>query len=92
MQKTNMQNDNKHIKKSEKEVKRYNYEYRDQDACDNQEVLTPATLVNLIYSYIDLTKINKVLDPCVGPGAMIEPFIDTDIDLTIIDIQEIHIG
>ena len=90
MQKSNLKNDNKHISKN-KEVKRYNYEYRDQNACDNQEVLTPDSLVTLIYSYIDFTDIKTVLDPCVGPGAMVKPFIDTDMDLTLCDIQEIHI-
>ena len=73
-------------------------QYRDQDAQDNQEVVTPKELVDHIYSFLDEEDFRgkDILDPCVGPGALIEPLMENAKELqwkslTIMDIQELHI-
>ena len=76
--------------------------YRDSEAQKHQEVVTPPGLVERIYSFLheDDFKGKDILDPCVGPGALIEPVIEDirtggnglDIkSLTVMDIQPIHI-
>ncbi len=66
--------------------------YRDEDAFHHQEVVTPTELVNLIYSYLKNEDFNgEVLDPCVGPGAMSIPLIGK-CNLTVCDIQKVHIN
>ena len=76
--------------------------YRNEEAQKHQEVVTPPELVERIYSFLDEDdfKDKDILDPCVGPGALIEPIIE-DIrvggnglnanSLTVMDIQPIHI-
>ena len=76
--------------------------YRDEEAQKHQEVETPPELVERIYSFLseDDFKGKDILDPCVGPGALIEPIIE-DIkaggdgfnarSLTVMDIQPLHI-
>jgi len=67
-------------------------EYRSNDAKKYQEVITPPELVAKIMSHLkpeDLT--GDILDPCVGPGAMIEPFLKTASKITVMDIQKEHI-
>jgi hypothetical protein len=72
--------------------------YRDEDAKKNQEVVTPPDLVDHIYSFLseDDFKGKDILDPCVGPGALIEPILKKAYDwkwrsLTVMDIQKLHI-
>ncbi len=75
-------------------------QYRDQEAQDNQEVVTPPGLVEHIYKKCleidpDMFK-GKVLDPAVGPGALVHPLIEKHqelgiTELTVMDIQEKHI-
>ncbi len=77
-------------------------QYRDQDAQDNQEVVTPPELMERIYSFLSPEDFQgkDVLDPCVGPGALIEPILE-DLrqggdglgvkSLTVMDIQPLHI-
>ena len=68
--------------------------YRNKEAQEAQEVVTPPELVKDIYKHLGLKNFNgDVLDPCVGPGALIKPFL-TDLNfktLTLCDIQKIHI-
>jgi len=75
--------------------------YRDKEAQKHQEVATPTELVEHIYSFLseDDFKGKDILDPCVGPGALIKPIIE-DIkagdgfnakSLTVMDIQPLHI-
>ena len=82
--------------------KEYKLHYRDKDAQDNQEVVTPPGLVKRIYSFLseDDFKGKDILDPCVGPGALIDPIIEDirtggnglDINsLIVMDIQPMHI-
>ncbi len=73
-------------------------QYRDQDAQDNQEVVTPKELVDHIYSFLDKEDFEgkDILDPCVGPGALIEPILANREEwqpksLTVMDIQACHI-
>ncbi len=76
--------------------------YRDQDAQDNQEVVTPPELVARIYSFLneDDFKGKDILEPCVGPGALLQPILDDIEDggdglgiksLTVMDIQPLHV-
>jgi hypothetical protein len=73
--------------------------YRDDDAKKHQEVVTPPELVKRIYSFLDSEKDfygKDILDPCVGPGALVEPLLENAHDwkwksLTVMDIQELHI-
>ncbi len=74
-------------------------QYRDQDAQDNQEVVTPKELVDHIYSFLNKEDFEgkDILDPCVGPGALIEPILANREEwqpksLTVMDIQEVHIN
>jgi type I restriction-modification system DNA methylase subunit len=74
--------------------------YRDEHAQKHQEVVTPPELVEHIYSFLDPEKDFKgkdILDPCVGPGALVEPLLKNAHDwkwrsLTVMDIQELHIN
>ncbi len=73
-------------------------QYRDQEAQDAQEVVTPKELVDHIFSFLeeDDFKDKDILDPCVGPGALIEPILKNRIEwqprsLTVMDIQGLHI-
>jgi predicted RNA methylase len=65
------------------------------DARIHQEVVTPTELMERILSFIYSDDINDkdVLDPCVGPGAMIKPVIEkyNPKSVTVCDIQKIHI-
>ena len=68
--------------------------YRDQDAVDNQEVTTPKFLVDRIYSFLSPKDLSgDILDPCVGPGALVTPLLENPVfaSITLCDIQEIHI-
>jgi hypothetical protein len=76
--------------------------YRDEEAQKHQEVVTPPELVEHIYSFLEEKdfKNKDILEPCVGPGALIEPIIDNMQhcdnsfginSLTIMDIQPIHV-
>ncbi len=66
--------------------------YRDDEAYDHQEVVTPPELVELIYSYLDEEDFDgEILDPCVGPGAMSIPLLRKKGNLTVCDIQSLHI-
>ncbi len=76
--------------------------YRDKDAQDHQEVVTPPELVDHIYNFLSKEDFHgkDILDPCVGPGALIEPILK-DLEnggndlglksLTVMDIQPLHI-
>ena len=70
-------------------------QYRHADAQKHQEIITPPELVEHIYSFLDLEEMKDkdILDPCVGPGALIEPILENKIpcNLTILDIQKEHI-
>ncbi len=79
-------------------MKEHKEHYRDQDAQDNQEVVTPKELVDHIYSFLNEEDFRgkDILDPCVGPGALIEPIMENrekwhPTSLTVMDIQELHI-
>ncbi len=67
--------------------------YRDQDAYDNQEVVTPPELVEEMYSYLEERDfLGDIMDPCVGPGAMSIPLLDKNYNsLTVCDIQKMHV-
>jgi len=68
--------------------------YRNKEAQDNQEVVTPPELVEKIYGYLSEDELKgDILDPCVGPGALVEPLLANPIfkTLTMLDIQECHI-
>jgi hypothetical protein len=67
--------------------------YRDQDALDNQEVVTPTKLVEIIHKYLtDEDFEGDIQDSCVGPGALGLSMIDKNYkSLTLCDIQQIHI-
>ncbi len=73
-------------------------QYRDMDAQESQEVITPKELVDHIYSFLNKEDFEgkDILDPCVGPGALIEPIMENREEwkpksLTVMDIQKIHI-
>ena len=68
--------------------------YRDIQAQKHQEVVTPPELVDHIYSFLsDDDFKGDVLEPCVGPLALIEPILkDPQFkSLTVMDIQKRHI-
>ena len=68
--------------------------YRNEEAQKHQEVVTPPELVQRIYSFLSEEDLSgDILDPCVGPGALIEPLLENPKfrSLTVIDIQEEHI-
>ena len=76
-------------------------DYRDEAAEENQEVVTPPELVERIFSFLSPEDFEgkDVLDPCVGPGALIQPILD-DLkegdglgvkSLTVMDIQPMHV-
>ena len=69
--------------------------YRDDEAKKHQEVVTPACLVEYLYSLLTEEDLKgDILDPCVGPGALIQPLLDNPRykSLTCIDIQDVHIS
>jgi type I restriction-modification system DNA methylase subunit len=69
--------------------------YRDEHAKKHQEVVTPPELVEHIYSYLtDDDLKGDILDPCVGPGALIQPLLENPkyTSLTVLDIQSTHIN
>ena len=68
--------------------------YRNEEAQKHQEVVTPPELVQRIYSFLSEEDLSgDILDPCVGPGALVEPLIENPKfrSLTVCDIQEEHI-
>ena len=72
--------------------------YRDQSAQKHQEVVTPPELIKHIYGFLNKEdfKDKDILDPCVGPGALVHPLIEKHqelgiTELTVMDIQEKHI-
>ncbi len=84
------------------EEKSHKPQYRDQDAQDHQEVVTPPELVDRIYSFLEVEDFEgkDLLEPCVGPGALLRPIIDDIAEggdalglnsLTVMDIQGMHI-
>ncbi len=71
-----------------KRVRKYD-KYNNKEQQKNQEIVTPDWLVDELYEYINFDTFTKALDPCVGPGAMALPLLETN--LTVMDIQETHI-
>ncbi len=72
--------------------------YRDEEAEKYQEVVTPPELVQDIYDKLgpDFFKGKTVIDPCVGPGALLKPLLDDPAkyqaaEIKAYDIQPIHI-
>ncbi len=73
--------------------KRHYKKYKNEDQKEHQEIVTPAELLEELYRYINPDNLTDILDPCVGPGAMVKPFLEDSRvkKLTVYDIQEIHI-
>ncbi len=72
--------------------------YRDEEAEKHQEVVTPPELVKDLYDKLgpDFFKGKTVIDPCVGPGALLAPLLNNpdkyQIDgIKAYDIQPLHI-
>ncbi len=72
--------------------------YRDEKAQEHQEVVTPPELVKDIYDKLgpDFFRGKSIMDPCVGPGALLKPLFDDwekyDVaSIEAYDIQPQHI-
>jgi hypothetical protein len=75
-------------------MKKVKDKYRDEHAQKHQEVVTPPELVEHIYSFLSEEDLKgDILDPCVGPCALIEPLLENPQfeSLTVVDIQKRHI-
>jgi hypothetical protein len=75
-------------------MKKVKDKYRDEHAQKHQEVVTPPELVEHIYSFLSEEDLKgDILDPCVGPGALIDPLLENPQfeSLTVMDIQKRHI-
>ncbi len=83
-------------------MKKVKEHYRDEEAQEYQEIVTPPELVDYLWSLIDKEDLKgaNILDPCVGPGALIEPILEDFREggdgfginsLTVMDIQPTHI-
>ncbi len=72
--------------------------YRDKEAEKHQEVVTPPELVQDIFNKLGpgFFKGKVVIDPCVGPGALLKPLLDESEkylvkEIKAYDIQPTHI-